>query len=233
MKMNEKEHDFSTDSEKGGHCICKSYAGLYIPQRELSYCVAGGILALFFVFMAGFFWGKQCAMKDFMHKLNQDVFADQVAASLYLLADPAKQDSIVHMSVDGNAQLLHEHDEHGRENDSSSDNDTLPELLADEGLGESTEVLDVSAETSTPERFYYAQLIGFGTFTAADQFVKRITRRGFSVKVEKRYSKTARGKTLVWYQVITDMYTDKAYLEDVVAVLMKQEKLKDVRIVDC
>lgn len=209
------------------HGTCEPSVGLCIPQRELSYCVAGILLAFFFVFMAGFFWGKQCVTKDFLHKLNQDVFTDQVAASLYLLADSANQHVLARVE-DGVEQQMEEFKRDHRVSESLSD------LMSDEVLGESAEeVVNSSSESSEPDRFYYAQLIGFGTPTAADHFVKRIARRGFAVKVEKRYSKTTRGKTLAWYQVVTDMYTDKAYLEEVVAVLMKQEKLKDVRIVDC
>ena len=44
-------------------------------------------------------------------------------------------------------------------------------------------------------------------------------------------SKTARGKVVPWYQVITEDFNDKEKLEITVARLKKEEKLHDVRIV--
>jgi hypothetical protein len=78
---------------------------------------------------------------------------------------------------------------------------------------------------------YYAQLIGFGTLSAAEQFANHVTKKGFSVKVEKRRSRSAKGRIVYWYQVVTDMDADKEHLERVVDVLVNQEKLRNVRII--
>ena len=52
-------------------------------------------------------------------------------------------------------------------------------------------------------------------------------------EVKKRISKTAKGKVISWYQVVTPTYSDKVELEALVAKLVKEEKLNDTRIVAC
>ncbi len=80
---------------------------------------------------------------------------------------------------------------------------------------------------------YYAQLIGFSKREAAIDCVDKWKKKGFDVQIKKRESKTAKGKTIYWYQVITQRYTSKKELEHVVELLKKQEKLKDVCIITC
>lgn len=247
-EKNEKNSKKSAENENNSCCICTRATGLFVPNRELSYCVAGGLLGLFFVFMAGFFWGQQHAIKDFLHTLNQDSFADQVASSLYVLTDPTPELPETEQEESGSDTT----DTGEGENDSDNGEDDSNELdLQDtvdssvdsneksiQSIEKKTSMVASSVDTpnlDTPDNenstHYYAQLIGFGTVEAADQFVNRITRKGFPAKVEKRTSKTAKGKKVSWYQVVTDAYLDKAHLERVVQMIVWQEKLKDVRIV--
>lgn len=80
---------------------------------------------------------------------------------------------------------------------------------------------------------YYAQLIGFSKREAAVDCVNKWKKKGFDVQIKKRESKTAKGKTVCWYQVVTQKYTSKKELEQIVDLLKKQEKLKDVCIITC
>lgn len=258
-------------NEEQERCFCAQATGLFVPNRELSYCVAIGFLGLFFVFMAGFFWGQQYVIKDFLHKLNQDSFADRVASSLYVLTDTAmdtisetlpRQESeqdletsdidmsegaLVAMDTAIPASLSRGNDtiDTGTNNSSNDDNNgnygsgngNNGNYGSDSSDGNDSDAFSFTKNSEDEEvahqPLYYAQLIGFGTPWAAHQFVNHITKKGFSAKVEKRVSRTTKGKKICWYQVVTDMYTDKVYLEDIVDMLTKQEKLKGVRIVSC
>lgn len=80
---------------------------------------------------------------------------------------------------------------------------------------------------------YYAQLIGFSRRETASECVNKWKKKGFDVHIKKRESKTAKGKTVYWYQVVTQRYTNKKELEQIVDLLKKQEKLKDVCIITC
>lgn len=85
----------------------------------------------------------------------------------------------------------------------------------------------------SPEQFYKAQLIGFGTLRAAQQFVDRLQQKNMPVRVQERHSKTAQGKEVIWYQVTTELFSDKHELTAFVERIKKEERLKDIRIVTC
>ncbi len=80
---------------------------------------------------------------------------------------------------------------------------------------------------------HYAQLIGFGTSRAADRFVDRLQQKNMPVKVVERYSKTAQGKEIIWYQVVTERFNKKDDLIAFTQKLKKEERLNDIRIVSC
>ena len=94
-------------------------------------------------------------------------------------------------------------------------------------------VEDVFQEEVTSEQFYKAQLIGFGTQRAANQFVERLQQKNMPVRVQERHSKTAQGKEVIWYQVTTELFNDKQELTAFVDRIQKEERLKDIRIVSC
>lgn len=80
---------------------------------------------------------------------------------------------------------------------------------------------------------YYAQLIGFGTLRAADKFVDRLQQKNFPVKVVERHSKTAQGKKIIWYQVVTEVFDKKDDLIAFTRKIEKEERLNDIRIISC
>ena len=79
---------------------------------------------------------------------------------------------------------------------------------------------------------YCALLAGFGSEYHAQQLVDRLARQSVVTYLKKRLSKTPRGKTITWYQVITKPYGDKQQLQDVVSKIQRLEKIKNVRIVE-
>ncbi len=88
-------------------------------------------------------------------------------------------------------------------------------------------------ETKRIEKKYYAQLIGFGTQQAAQRFVKKLAKKQIPVEIVKHCSRTAQGKTINWYQVVTMPYEDKQQLLNLVDSVQKTEKIQDARIVAC
>ncbi len=80
---------------------------------------------------------------------------------------------------------------------------------------------------------HYAQLIGFGTPRAADRFVDRLQQKNIPVKVVERHSKTAQGKEIIWYQVVTERFSKKDDLIVFTQKIKKEERLNDIRIVSC
>ena len=77
---------------------------------------------------------------------------------------------------------------------------------------------------------HYAQLAGFSSLKNAEAFVVRLNKKQIPVLIKERVSRTAKGRSVTWYQVVTEPYEDQDALNSVVDILKKEEKLHDVRI---
>ena len=177
---------------------------LYITSRQVSLVAASIILLSFFIFIAGYFLGQRKALEQFTQSVEQDAFADHIYSNMYALYDMQQA--------------------HGQQ--------VTPEQPS--APDERTKL----AHKTTPEqkpvnKHYYAQLIGFGTSRAAARFVERVQQKNMSVKVKERHSKTAQGKKIIWYQVVSDSFSSKDDLMAFVVKIKKEERLKDIRIVTC
>jgi hypothetical protein len=93
--------------------------------------------------------------------------------------------------------------------------------------------LSASLNHESASKQYYAQLIGFGTLRAADKFAERLQQKNFPVKVVEKHSKTAQGKKIIWYQVVTETFDKKDDLIVFTQKIEKEERLNDIRIVSC
>jgi len=95
---------------------------------------------------------------------------------------------------------------------------------------------NASAQMLQPEHDasqYYAQLIGYGTQKAADAFAEKLVENNIPVSVKTRKSRTASGKERVWYQVVTDPFSDKQALEALTKRIAQAEKIDGIQIVSC
>ena len=223
--MNDWENDsLKKSSVADTSCHCSDMKGLYVPNRQLSFVVAGIIFALFATFMTGYFLGQRSAVAQFTHQIHQDSFADQIYASVFSLAENQEHDdSGLHDAANTPVPINTQQEQQSIVVQNVQDNvqDKAEPVLSEQPV-------EHDASTS-----YYAQLIGFGTAQAANRFVRRLAQKGVTVQSKKRVSKTAKGRTIAWYQVVTPHYTDKTELEAFVSKLSKEEKLKDVRIITC
>ena len=66
-----------------------------------------------------------------------------------------------------------------------------------------------------------------------DNFMVILKDNPLKVLIKERISTGIHGKKKVWYQVITQQYTDKEELEQLVAHVVKKEHLSGVQIVAC
>lgn len=62
---------------------------------------------------------------------------------------------------------------------------------------------------------YYAQLKGFGTVKAAQLLSEQLKRYHIPTLIVKRISRTVSGVEQCWYQVITELYTNKDTLSSI------------------
>jgi cell division protein FtsN len=184
--------------------------GLFIPNRQLSFIVALLLLLAFSLFMIGYFLGKKKAVEPFVHNIQQEAFADQVYTTMLSSAHiqkPIKNNDIELINHDINEQNV--------------------------VVAPVAQIISDNMLQDIQEQHYYAQLIGFGTEKAAQLFVKKLATKGIETEVKKRISKTAKGQTSYWYQVITAPYANKNDLSAIVDKLIKEENIKGVCICNC
>lgn len=232
--MNKWEDSFKKISvEKDGTqlCHCSDNQGLFIPNRQLSAVVAIILLLSFSIFMTGYFLGKRKVVEQFTQEVQQDAVSDKIYTTMLatqegqssFVKDSAyaetTRDKSVDMRVAADALLVTHVD----------DNITASPLMSHEEIS-TTVQLDA---TSQDARSYYAQLIGFGTEKAAQLFAKKLLTKGIETEVKRRSSKTAKGHTSYWYQVVTAQYSNKDDLLHLVDRLTKEENIKDARICTC
>lgn len=241
-------------SQKKESCSCKSSQGLFMYNRQVSLMVAALIALAFCIFLGGYFLGQRNFFTTFAGKIEQESFGDQVYSAMCAMCDngdveessedeesnEAAQGMVPKSEdVDSVPQLAAQESqkqEIAREVTTTSSSLHLVQVSANpdsEGVPTESDGSETMAEASVQHDEYYAQLVGFGTARAAQQFVQRLSRKEIPVIVKKRQSRTTRGRFVSWYQVVTEKFDDKAELEALIAKLQHEEKLNDVRIIVC
>jgi len=210
-------------------CVCSTSYGLFLNRKQTSWAVALVLLLGFVFFISGYFMGHQKAVHAFVQRVDQESLSDHIYASMYALydhkglldADTDEQES------SGNVDEQEQIEEPATRQEGA-------ELEAQAQRIQETEkpkVIDQAPMITEKYNSYYAQLIGFGTAKAAHLFAHRLQERNVPVFVKKLRSKTAKGKVISWYQVITDRYSDVNQLQILVNHITAQERLNDVRII--
>lgn len=80
---------------------------------------------------------------------------------------------------------------------------------------------------------YYANLASFDSKKAAQTLVDRLRTADVITYIKERVYHAPSGEQQVWYQVATTYFDDKNALEELVEILAKQEKLRDICFVCC
>ena len=208
--MNKWEDSFRKSGEQA--CHCSSNQGLFVPNRQLSFIVAGLSLLSFCIFMTGYFLGKKNVVEQFTEKMQVEAFSDQVYTAV--LATTQENEQVVENNL-----LVTDTDVA----------DVLPQSINQDIV---VAQLQADAEQSALTR-YYAQLIGFGAEKSAQAFVKKLATKGIDTEIKKRVSTTAKGRTSYWYQVVTTAYTNKSDLSELVDRIAKEENIKGACIRVC
>lgn len=205
--MNKWEDSFKKNEPS---CYCSSNQGLFVPNRQLSLIVAGMLFLGFCIFMTGYFLGKKNIAEQFSEKIQKEAFADQVYTTVLGSAQDSDQSSINTLLVT-DVDIVESQQQ-------SIDNE---------------EMIIAETENEIPSTLYYAQLIGFGTEKAAQLFVNKLASKGIDTEIKKRVSKTVKGRTSYWYQVVTPACSNKSDLVELVNKITKEENIKDASIRVC
>lgn len=209
------------NTEHSGHekkCACGKN-GVCLNKNQTSRIVALLLIIACFIFITGYFWGQRTAINQLLNSVERDSFADQIHYSMCAMYDQKDDEN--------NESDASTNDE---ENDQSEQHDD------NESVAESTPIASVAtsqaiSKTGTHKK-YVAQLAGFGTEKHAKQLMQRLDRKGIKVELRKRNSRTARGKNMPWYQVVTPQYADRSELNKVVGSIKRLERLHDIQVVE-
>ena len=226
-------------------CVCNRSDGLFIPSRHVSMLTASLLMMFFVTFLSGYFFGKKFMVEQFVAKIEQDSFADQIYSSLCALSEYEPEELRALAAQDQEAaiqDMCEDTDQDMQENNTVSvaQNETLPvqepvqqNAQATDQPGNAPQLVAQQEVVSAPAKSYYAPLAGYGTEAAAKSFVDKLKRKNVSATIKKHTSKTAKGAQRTWFQVVTRSYSDRDTLEKVVDRITKEEKLKGVSIVTC
>lgn len=179
-----------------------------IKQQQAAQIVVGLLLCVIFVFISGYYLGKKRALETFTDQFENDSFADKMAYSICSIYDT-------------NDKTAGESNENG---------DAAEEAQDENGDTAEAESQTETIETKKISKKYFAQLAGFGTEAAAQKCADQIRRKGLPVMVKEKISKSSKGKSIKWYQVITQDYEDKQQLVNRIDKISNSVKLKDVKI---
>lgn len=183
-----------------------------LTMRQLSLAMAAFLAFSFFVFIAGYFLGQKKAAEEFSFRADQDSLADQIYSSMCVLYD-AKDEN-----------------EDTGENESSEDieNNEISDSI--EPKDESNQI--VALQPVVEQKQFVATIAGFGASNVGDgkKLIQQLTKQGFPVELVERTSKTAKGKTVVWYQIVTKPYASKDVLEKAIHQIAKLAHVKEKSI---
>jgi len=186
---------------------------LLFTNRQASWVLAIVILVNATSFVVGYFWGKKVAAQQACYAINRESFADKIYSAVCL-----------HQGSPEDEQAAEEGEEENAAGQS----------IAAEAEAEPMQRLASSQEPEMVEETpvqYYAQLVGFHAKPQAEQFVEKLRKKTIPVILKERASRTAKGRKVVWYQVIAGPCETREKITAIVAQLKKEEKIRDVRIV--
>ena len=189
---------------------------LRLSLRHTTAYSAAAVVLLGITFFGGYFFGKKQMAEQLIMKIDQDSFADQIYSSLCALYDSDK-------SLPG--ELLVTEGEATEPTETAA----LVDMIATTTKEELATTLEPMNEVNTPS--YFAELIGYGTRKAAEQFVQKMNKKAIPVELKERKSVTAQGKKREWYQVVTGLYKNRENLERITDRLAREEKINGIRIV--
>ncbi len=208
------------------HCACQeAQESLVIPRRQALRIIACATLMIFFIFVAGYFWGYQRAADLVCCQTEHDSFTDAIEYSL--TKHFGREERCILPACEGDKEVKPEAA------------DSVESMLAEAAQLAQTNQIDISAarlaptvsvssrEPDTLPDKYQALVLG-GSKNAVERFIRRMGDEGIVLNLKERVSTNKKGKRSVWYQAVTPFYKDRKELESRVALLKKRGKLNEV-----
>jgi hypothetical protein len=199
-------------------------------------------IGVFFVFMTGYFWGKKSVMEEFGATQQRESLADKIYSSLCVLpenrnnslASNEESDEPSEENVD--EPLALEESQKTSDGLITTPTSTIASTTNIQNQNIQKPAKNLPTEVVAPCNntcYYYAKLVSFKSRKHAQQFVERLARLGIDVELHALKSKTAKGRVVTWYQIVTKKLASNEELEALVNTIKLQTPLHDVRICTC
>ncbi len=213
--------------QKNSQQKSETQQGLLIPDRYVGWIISSVMMLVFIIFMTGYFWGKKRALEAFCVSTERESLADHIYVALCGTPADDKEPSPNELDDEVVDEQESEVSSVVAENGTTPSNAMGQQSSTPAGSQASLQI----AHNKEDEVNYHAELIGFGTMQGAKRFAARLEKKQMPVVINKRVSRTARGRVVNWYQVVTTDYKNKDELISFVNIVKQQERLNDVRIV--
>lgn len=210
---------------------------LVFDSKQTAWFFSAFLLVLFFVFMVGYFLGRHQAVEQFSHALDQESISDKIYSSLYASYEGKTGIEIPDTEkIEGDKTEANSIDEVATDEKSITSKiepagESVPNNVNVENKPTQVAAPDATTKKTPQPSAYYAPLIGFGSQKSALTYVNRLMENGFPVELKLRSSKTAKGRVIRWYQIVTKPFASRNELEKIIATLGKKEHLTNVKIV--
>lgn len=188
-------------------CVAK---GIWLTNTHLVRFIAVILLYSCGIFMIGYFWGKTTVVEGVMYDVEQMCVKDNELFSAYV-------DKCVPANVPLNDQAV-----------------TLSTVSHGDPAEKVQETCGSTDENAVPTGRHRALVAGFPHAHSAKACYDRLQRVGTEVELKKRVSKNSKGHQVVWYQIVTKPFTNRAELDMVVDRIRQQENITgEIPIVSC
>jgi len=209
-------------------------SGIFLSARQVSWVVSFLFFTCFFIFISGYFLGKKKAVEKFYSKIKQDSFSDHIYYSMCSMYDKDDELQAEEGSVSTQPDLVALPEEKKKSQEEPEALLLQAAAAIEKEIQKECRVAEERIEAVQKNNdWFYAELIGFGTNRAAEKFANKLKKDNIGVSVKRRRSKTAKGRVITWYQVVTEKFSNRNDLIALVDNISAQERLKDVRIVSC
>jgi len=234
--------NFLSDDHGKKHDLRKGKVGMFLTSRQISWVLSLFVLMAFFIFIAGYFLGEKKAAEKFYQKVGQESLADHIYYSVCSMHEnkdvstqgDSTEDDGVSDELAEESDFANGSSKNSIKRDSAEDQeDAEGDIIATTEPGCNNDYSIEKNKVEQENKKYYAELVGFGSHINANRFANKLNHQDLSVKVKTRRSKTAKGRTITWYQVVTNKFDNKNDLIAFVDIIKEKERLKDVRIIQC
>ncbi len=84
----------------------------------------------------------------------------------------------------------------------------------------------------TTEQQYQGTILGFNSLKAARKYLNKLQNLGYNLQLKTQHSRNSKNKLYTWYQIVTEKFTDKAKLEQLMQAIKVQENLSSTKIIE-